>query len=173
MDGGSTEFLGTELQAAGLSKIPNGGFDTTGSSLPNIKAGLTDFIIYQDPYLQGFLPAMYMYLFNLSGGTVVPPDTDTGLSFIEKSSLGNYQVSSRFQGQTTQKLYQAPGRGHPERAGHHQHLRHDADGRMALPATGEGRLPSAGVRLDSGGLASPSRAHLRWPGSRSTDVENG
>jgi hypothetical protein len=33
----------------------------------------------------------------------------------------------------------------------------DADGRMALPATGEGRLPSAGVKLDSGGLASPSR----------------
>ena len=33
----------------------------------------------------------------------------------------------------------------------------DADGRMALPATGEGRLPYAGVKLDSGGLASPSR----------------
>ena len=104
VDGGSTEFLGTQLQAAGL-KIPNGGFDTTGSSLPNIKAGLTDFVIYQDPYLQGFLPVIYTYLFNLSGGTIVPPDTDTGLSFIEKSSLGNYQVSSRFQGQTTAQKY--------------------------------------------------------------------
>ena len=46
-----------------------------------------------------------MYLYNLSGGTIVPPDTDTGLSFIEKSSLGNYQVSSRFQGQTTAQKY--------------------------------------------------------------------
>ena len=89
----------------GRPEIPNGGFDTTGSSLPNIKAGLTDFVIYQDPYLQGFLPVIYTYLFNLSGGTIVPPDTDTGLSFIEKASLGNYQVSSRFQGQTTAQKY--------------------------------------------------------------------
>jgi simple sugar transport system substrate-binding protein len=104
VDGGSTEFLGTQLKAAGLT-IPNGGFDTTGSSLPNIKAGLTDFVIYQDPYLQGFLPTVYMYLYNLSGGTIVPSDTDTGLSFIEKASLGNYEVSSRFQGQTTAQKY--------------------------------------------------------------------
>jgi hypothetical protein len=34
---------------------------------------------------------------------------------------------------------------------------HDADGRMALPGTGEGCLPSAGVKLEPGGLASPSR----------------
>jgi simple sugar transport system substrate-binding protein len=64
-----------------------------------------DFTLYQDPYLQGFLPVLYMYLFNLSGGTIVPPDTDTGLSVITKSSLGNYQVPSRFQGQTTAQKY--------------------------------------------------------------------
>jgi simple sugar transport system substrate-binding protein len=104
VDGGSTEFLGTQLKAAGLS-VPSGGFDTQGTSLPNIKQGLMDFTIYQDPYLQGFLPVVYMYLFNLSGGTIVPSDTDTGLSFIEKASLGNYQVSSRFQGQTTAQKY--------------------------------------------------------------------
>ena len=104
VDGGSTEFLGTQLKAAGL-KIPNGGFDTTGSSLPNIKAGLTDFVIYQDPYLQGFLPVIYTYLFNLSGGTIVPPDTDTGLSFITKSNLAQYNLASRFQGSTTAQKY--------------------------------------------------------------------
>ena len=104
VDGGSTEFLGPQLKSAGL-KIPSGGFDTTGLSLPNIKSGDMDFTIYQDPYLQGFLPVMYMYLYNLSGGTVVPSDTDTGLSVITKSSLGNYQVSSRFQGQTTAQKY--------------------------------------------------------------------
>jgi simple sugar transport system substrate-binding protein len=104
VDGGSTEFLGTQLKQAGIS-VPSGGFDTTGTSLPNIKSGLMDFTIYQDPYLQGFLPTMYMYLYNLSGGTIVPSDTDTGLSVITKSSLGNYQVSSRFQGQTTAQKY--------------------------------------------------------------------
>jgi simple sugar transport system substrate-binding protein len=104
VDGGSTEFLGTQLKQAGIS-VPSGGFDTQGTSLPNIKQGLMDFTIYQDPYLQGFLPVLYMYLFNLSGGTVVPPDTDTGLTVITKSNLGNYQVSSRFQGQTTAQKY--------------------------------------------------------------------
>ena len=104
VDGGSTEFLGGQLKSAGLS-IPSGGFDTTGLSLPAIKQGQMDFTIYQDPYLQGFLPVVYMYLYNLSGGTIVPSDTDTGLSVITKASLGNYQVSSRFQGQTTKQLY--------------------------------------------------------------------
>ena len=104
VDGGSTEFLGGQLKAAGIN-VPSGGFDTTGLSLPAIKQGQMDFTIYQDPYLQGFLPVVYMYLYNLSGGTIVPSDTDTGLSVITKSSLGNYQVSSRFQGQTTKQLY--------------------------------------------------------------------
>ncbi|HEY0718074.1 MAG TPA: substrate-binding domain-containing protein [Streptosporangiaceae bacterium] len=104
VDGGSTEFLGTQLKAAGLS-VPSGGFDTQGTSLPNIKNGLMDFTIYQDPYLQGFLPVMYMYLYNLSGGTIVPPDTDTGLTIIEKGNLGSYQLSSRFQGQTVAQKY--------------------------------------------------------------------
>ena len=104
VDGGSTEFLGTQLKAAGI-KVPSGGFDTQGTSLPNIKQGLMDFTLYQDPYLQGFLPVLYMYLYNLSGGTIVPSDTDTGLTFIEKGNLGNYQVSSRFQGQTTAQKY--------------------------------------------------------------------
>ena len=104
VDGGSTEFLGGQLKSAGLS-IPSGGFDTTGLSLPAIKSGDMDFTIYQDPYLQGFLPVIYMYLYNLSGGTIVPSDTDTGLSVITKASLGNYQVSSRFQGQTTSQKY--------------------------------------------------------------------
>ena len=105
MDAGSTELLGQALGSTGLSSIPNGGFDTTPTTLSNIQAGKTNFTIYQDPYLQGFLPVVYMYLYNLSGGTIVPPDTDTGLSVITKSNLGNYQVSSRFQGQTTKQLY--------------------------------------------------------------------
>jgi simple sugar transport system substrate-binding protein len=104
VDGGSTEFLGTTLQAAGL-KVPSGGFDTQGTSLPNIKNGLMDFTIYQDPYLQGFLPTLYMYLYNLSGSTITPPDTDTGLTIIEKSNVDAYITASRFQGSTTAQKY--------------------------------------------------------------------
>ena len=65
-----------------------------------------DFTIYQDPYLQGFLPAgSNMYLYNISGGTLAPPDTDTGLTIITKTNAGPYTTASRFQGSTTAQKY--------------------------------------------------------------------
>jgi simple sugar transport system substrate-binding protein len=95
VDAGSTSVLGQALGAAGLAgKIPAGGFDLTPGTLAAIKAGQLDFTIDQDPYLQGFLPALYLYLYNLTGGLVLPPDTDTGLTFVTKSNVGPYQSSS-------------------------------------------------------------------------------
>jgi simple sugar transport system substrate-binding protein len=104
VDGGSTETLGLALTETGLN-IPNGGFDATPTTLSNIKAGLTDFTIYQDPYLQGFLPTLYLYLYNLSGGTLSPPDTDTGLTFITSSNAAPFVAGDRYQGSTTAEKY--------------------------------------------------------------------
>jgi simple sugar transport system substrate-binding protein len=104
VDAGSTEFLGTELKSAGLS-IPSGGFDTLGNTVSNIQSGLMDFTIYQDPYLQGFMPVLYMYLYLLSGRTLSPADTDTGLSVVDKSTAGAFATPSRFQGTTTAQKY--------------------------------------------------------------------
>ena len=78
---------------------------TTPTTLSNITAGKTDFTIYQDPYLQGFLPTLYTYLYNISGGTIAPPNTDTGLTFITKSNAAPYSKSSRFQGSTAAQKY--------------------------------------------------------------------
>ena len=61
----------------------------------------SDFTIDQNPYLQGFLPTLYLYLYNLSGGLLSPPNTDTGLTFVTKDTVSAYQVSSRFEGSTT------------------------------------------------------------------------
>ncbi len=91
VDAGSTELLGPQLAAVGLAgKIPAGGFDLTPGTLTAINTGQLDFTINQDPYLQGFLPTLYLYMFNLTGGLVLPPDTDTGLSFVTKSNVGPY-----------------------------------------------------------------------------------
>jgi simple sugar transport system substrate-binding protein len=105
VDSTSTSFLAQALSETGMSHLPNGGFDTVPQTLTNIKAGTTGFTIYQDPYLQGFLPTLYMYLYNISGGTLVPSDTDTGLSFITKNNLTQYNVASRYQGSTTAQKY--------------------------------------------------------------------
>jgi simple sugar transport system substrate-binding protein len=104
VDAGSTELLGQALATEGL-KVPNGGFDTTPTTLSNIQAGKTDFTIYQDPYLQGFLPTLQFYLYNISGGTISPSDTDTGLTFITKSNAKPFTASSRFQGSTSAQKY--------------------------------------------------------------------
>jgi simple sugar transport system substrate-binding protein len=104
VDAGSTEFLGTALQSTGV-KVPSGGFDTLGNTLGNIQSGLMDFTIYQDPYLQGFLPVLQMYLYNLSGGTLAPSDVDTGLTVITKANAAPYAKTSRYQGSTTAQKY--------------------------------------------------------------------
>jgi simple sugar transport system substrate-binding protein len=105
VDSTSTSFLAQALAETGMSTLPNGGFDTVPQTLTNIKAGTTGFTIYQDPYLQGFLPTLYLYLYNISGGTLPPPDSDTGLSFITKTNLPEYNLSSRYQGSTTAEKY--------------------------------------------------------------------
>ena len=104
VDSGDTEFLGAQLKALGMT-IPAGGFDTTGQTIPSIQSGTLDFTIYQDPYLQGFLPVLYLYLYNLSGGVLAPPDTDTGLSVVTKSNAEPYIADSRYQGSTTAEKY--------------------------------------------------------------------
>jgi simple sugar transport system substrate-binding protein len=107
VDSTSTSFLAQALSETGMSSLPNGGFDTVTQTLTNIKNGKTGFTIYQDPYLQGFLPTLYLYLYNISGGTLVPSDTDTGLSFITKSNLAEFNLPSRYQGSTTAEKYLA------------------------------------------------------------------
>ncbi len=91
VDAGSTQFLGPSLASVGLAgKIPAGGFDLTPGTLTAINSGQVNFTIDQNPYLQGFLPTLYLYLFNLTGGLVSPPNTDTGLTFVTKLNVGPY-----------------------------------------------------------------------------------
>ena len=110
VDAGSTQFLAQAKAGAGLPSLPACGFDLTPTTLSAIQAGSLNFTINQNPYLQGFLPTLYLYMFNLSGGLVPPPDTDTGLSFITKSNVGPYlSQPSRFEGSTTaQKVIPLP-----------------------------------------------------------------
>ena len=106
VDAGSTGFLAQALSGTGLAgKIPAGGFDTLTLTLNGIKSGVVDFTIDQSPYLQGFMPVIYLYLYNLSGGLVYPPNTDTGLTFVTKSNVTPYLTTSRFEGSTAQQKY--------------------------------------------------------------------
>ncbi len=107
VDGGDTALLGTTLAKYNLvGKVHAGGFDLEPATLAAVGAGQIDFTIDQSPYLQGFLPTLYLYLWHLSGGLVAPPDTDTGLKFVTKSNVGAYSATpTRFEGSTSAQKY--------------------------------------------------------------------
>jgi simple sugar transport system substrate-binding protein len=107
VDAGSTQTVGQIIQKYSLTgKVASGGFDLTPTTLSGIKNGSLNFTIDQQPYLQGFLPVLNLYMFNLSGGLVNPPETNTGLTFVTKSNVGPYlDTTSRFEGSSTQQKY--------------------------------------------------------------------
>jgi simple sugar transport system substrate-binding protein len=74
-----------------------------------VSEGVLDFTIDQQPYLQGFLPVVYMYLYRLSGGVVTPPETNTGLVFLDSSSAQLFlETESRFEGDAEEQKVLEP-----------------------------------------------------------------
>jgi simple sugar transport system substrate-binding protein len=75
-----------------------------------MKDGHIDFTIDQQPYLQGFLPVMQLYLYNISGGVTGPAETNTGLIFVTPETVDRYlETESRFEGDSEQqKIVKAP-----------------------------------------------------------------
>jgi len=107
VDGGDTALLGSTLAKYNLvGKVQAGGFDLEAATLAAVAAGQISFTIDQSPYLQGFLPTLYLYLWQLSGGLVQPATTDTGLKFVTKDIVGSYSSpATRFEGSTTAQKY--------------------------------------------------------------------
>jgi simple sugar transport system substrate-binding protein len=106
VDAGSTEAVGKVVAKYKLKDkgVAAGGFDLNPATLQAIKAGSLDFTIDQQPYLQGFLPVLQLWMYKLSGGLVAPSDTNTGLLFVTKDNVDPYlSKKSRYEGSTTQQ----------------------------------------------------------------------
>jgi simple sugar transport system substrate-binding protein len=107
VDAGSTQAVGQVVQKYKMRdkglKVA-GGFDLVPETLQAIKGGSLDYTIDQQPYLQGFLPVLYLYMYKLSGGLVFPSETNTGLLFVTKDSVDPYlQTKTRFEGSSTEQ----------------------------------------------------------------------
>jgi simple sugar transport system substrate-binding protein len=113
VDAGSTESIGKVVKKYDLKKkgVVAGGFDLNPNTLTAIKAGDLDFTIDQQPYLQGFLTVLYLWMYKLSGGLVMPSVTDTGLLFVTKDNVDPYlQTKTRYEGSSTkQQLVERSG----------------------------------------------------------------
>jgi simple sugar transport system substrate-binding protein len=104
VDGGSTESLAKVMQKLGLTSkgVHAGGFDLTEQTQKLLQEGNIDFTIDQQPYLQGFLPVLELFLYKASGTLTGPSDIDTGLKFLDKETVSPYVTTkSRYEGTST------------------------------------------------------------------------
>jgi simple sugar transport system substrate-binding protein len=107
VDAGSTQSVGQVVEKYSMRdkglKVA-GGFDLVPATLNAINGGSLDYTIDQQPYLQGFLPVLYLYLYKLSGGLMFPPETNTGLLFVTKDNVKPYlDTKTRFEGSSTEQ----------------------------------------------------------------------
>jgi len=112
VDAGSTQAVGQVVRdqnARDNALVAAGGYDLLPETVELVADGVLDFTIDQQPYLQGFLPVVYMYLWKLSGGVVTPPETNTGLVFLDSVGAQLFlETESRFEGDAEEQKIVEP-----------------------------------------------------------------
>ena len=79
--------------------VKGGGYDLTPETQKLLANDQIDFTIDQQPYLQGFFPIMELYLAKASGTLSGVADVNTGLKFLDKTTVGPYNsTKSRYEG---------------------------------------------------------------------------
>lgn len=99
--GGDTQNCGLISRKYNLAAkgVKAGGYDMLPRSLEAVRDGFLDFVIDQQPYLQGFYTVMEMFVWKASGGLCGAADINTGLKFVTKDSVGQYlDTKTRYEG---------------------------------------------------------------------------
>ena len=100
-DANSTAAAGATIQNLGsrAAHVVGGGFDLTPKAAQLLASGSLDFVIDQQPYMQGFLAILQLYLYKVSRGLTGAADVDTGARFLDRHTVATYnQTTSRFEG---------------------------------------------------------------------------
>ena len=108
VDAGSTQGVAQVMQKYNLPAkgIHGGGYDLLPTTLQLINKGFLDFTIDQQPYQQGWYPAIQFFLYKISGGLMAPSDTNTGLLFVTKDNVGPYlNTKTRYEGSSSSQQY--------------------------------------------------------------------
>jgi simple sugar transport system substrate-binding protein len=104
VDAGSTENLAKTIQKHDLRSkgVKGGGYDLTPNTQKLLAQDQIDFTIDQQPYLQGFIPILQLFMYNASQSLSGIADTNTGLKFLDKDTVIPYNsTKSRFEGTST------------------------------------------------------------------------
>ena len=101
VDAGSTQGLAQTIQKRNLRSkgVKGGGYDLTPITQKLLAGDQIDFTIDQQPYLQGFIPILQLFLYNASNSLSGIADTNTGLKFLDKTTVAPYNsTKSRYEG---------------------------------------------------------------------------
>jgi simple sugar transport system substrate-binding protein len=101
VDAGSTQSLAQTIQKHNLRAkgVKGGGYDLTPITQKLLADDQIDFTIDQQPYLQGFLPVLELYMNKVSEGLSGIADINTGLKFLDKTTVVPYNsTKSRYEG---------------------------------------------------------------------------
>jgi simple sugar transport system substrate-binding protein len=103
VDAGSTAAVAEALQKYNLKgKVTGGGFDLTGNTEQLLYDGTIQFAIDQQPYLQGFLATIELFLYRATQRLTGAADVDTGLRFLYPHTVKPYATTkSRYEGTST------------------------------------------------------------------------
>jgi simple sugar transport system substrate-binding protein len=101
VDAGSTQAVAQVIQKYKLRDkgVKGGGYDLLPTIQKLLAAGGLDFTIDQQPYLQGFLPILQLYMYQASSTLSGVADVNTGLKFLDKDTVVPYNsTKSRYEG---------------------------------------------------------------------------
>ena len=101
VDAGSTQSLAQTIQKQNLRSkgVKGGGYDLTPITQNLLADDQIDFTIDQQPYLQGFFPVIELFLYQASGTLSGIADINTGLKFLDKTTVVPYNsTKSRYEG---------------------------------------------------------------------------
>jgi simple sugar transport system substrate-binding protein len=101
VDAGSTQSVAQTIQKHNLRQkgVKGGGYDLTPVTQKLLASDQIDFTIDQQPYLQGFIPILQLYMYQASQSLSGIADTNTGLKFLDKTTVVPYNsTKSRYEG---------------------------------------------------------------------------
>ncbi len=112
VDAGSGIAVAKTVEKFQSTGVKGSGWDVGTPTLQQVQKGNLAFTIDQQAYLQGFLPILQMFLWQVSGGLVSPVNTNTGLKFVTKDNVDPYLSSKdRFEGSSDKKkVLKAPSK---------------------------------------------------------------
>jgi simple sugar transport system substrate-binding protein len=101
VDAGSTQSIAQTMQKHDLRSkgVKAGGYDLTPITQKLLADDQLDFTIDQQPYLQGFIPILQLFMYQASGTLSGIAETNTGLKFLDKTTVAPYNTTkSRYEG---------------------------------------------------------------------------